>query len=158
MSAEWQPHPPEWLLQAGAWIASLVAAGSAKPAWDWWRERGKEKREDRRVEMDTAAALRKELHESVRELRADLDKRDNELDTVRRELYELLAKLAEITAENHALRAADHRLRAWLAGFYGTLQMKWKQAGLPMDEFPRLPEWIHESPDGPTASFRETKE
>lgn len=153
MTQEWQqPHLPDWAATGVAWLATVIAAGGAKPAFDWWRDRGKEQRTAKKDELDTATALRKELHESVRELRADLDKRDNELDAVRRELYELLAKIASLTAENHDLRAADHRLRAWLAGFYATLQMRWKQAGLPMEQFPDVPGWVNQSPDGPTAS------
>lgn len=154
MSQEWQPHLPDWATTAAAWAASIIAAGGAKPAFDWWRERGQDRQSEKKAEIDAATELRKELHESVRELRADLDKRDNELDIVRREMYELLGKIAALASENHALRAEGHRLRNWLTGFYLDLQLRWKRAGLPASEFPALPEWVKASPDGPTASFR----
>lgn len=156
MSQDWQhPQLPDWAATAAAWVASLVAAGGAKPAFDWYRDRGRDAREAKREEINAATELREELRRTVREMDAKIDKRDTELDVLRREFYELLAKLAALTAENHALRAHDHKFRGWLAGFYGLLQMKWKEAGLPMDQFPPLPEWVMHSPEGPTASSRE---
>lgn len=154
MTADWQT--PDWLVQGAAWAASLVAAGGAKPALDWWRDRGRDRHEEKKLEVDTAAALRRELHDSVRELRADLDRRDAEIGTVRREVYELMAKLAEVTAENHQMRADRHRLLNWATSFYLDLQMRWLRAGLPAADFPILPHWIQDKSDGPTAStFKE---
>lgn len=155
-SPEWQPTQlPEWLGPAAAWLASVVAAGGAKPVWDWWQGRGREQREAKKLEIDAATELREELRQTVREMRTDLAERDGKIDAVQREMFELLGKVASLTAENQILRASDHRLRAWLAGFYATLQMRWRQAGLPPEDFPPIPEWVNQSPDGPTASFRE---
>lgn len=153
MSADWTP--PDWIGQAVAWAASLVAAGGAKPAWDWWSQRGKELREAKREEIDAATELREELRKTVREMRADLAERDARIEAVQREMFELLAKVGALTAENQVLRAEDHRLRSWVAGFYATIQLKWKLAGLPMDDCPSIPSWVHRSPEGPTASFRD---
>ena len=153
MSMEWDP--PSWLATAAAWAASLVAAGGAKPAFDWWTSRGKEQREAHRAEIDAATELREEMRRELRTMRADIGERDEKIEAVQREMFELLAKIGALTAENQILRAQDHRLRSWLAGFYATIQMKWKLAGLPSDEIPQIPSWVHESPDGPTASFRD---
>lgn len=154
MNQEWW-NPPDWLATAAAWAASLVAAGGAKPAFDWWTSRGKEQREAKQIEVDAATELREEMRRELRTMRADLRERDDKVEAVQREMLELLAKLGSLTAENQILRAQDHRLRSWVAGFYAQIQMKWKLAGLPMDEMPTIPSWVHESPDGPTASFRE---
>lgn len=153
MSAEWQP--PDWLATAAAWAASLIAAGGAKPAFDWWQGRGKEQREAKREEIDAATELREEMRRELRTMRADLGARDGEIEAVKREMFELLAKIASLTAENHDLRAEGHRLRNWITAFYATIQMKWRMAGLPADEMPALPDWVTKSPDGPTASFRD---
>lgn len=161
MSQEWW-NPPDWLAPGAAWVASLVAAGGAKPLFDWWQGRGKEQREvkqaalaEKKLENDAATELREELRKTVREMRADLTRAEGETDAVRREMYELLSKVAALTAENHAIRADGHQLRNWITVFYGDLQRRWHRAGLPMEEFPTLPSWIKDSPDGPTASFRD---
>lgn len=153
LSLEWQP--PDWLAQAAAWAGSLVVAGGAKPAFDWWQGRGKERREARKEELDAATELREEMRAELRTMRSEIKERDDRLDTLQREIYELLAKIASLTAENQIIRAHNHRLLGELAGFYAVLQMKWKLAGLPMADIPKIPDWVHESPDGPTASFRE---
>lgn len=155
MSQEWYPPPPDWLGTAVAWAASVIAAGGAKPAFDWWRQRGQDRQAAKKEELDAAAELREELRKTVREMRADLEKRDDEVEAVRRELYEMLAKIAALTSENHIIRADGHRLRNWITVFYGDLQRRWAAAGLPMTEFPGLPQWVKNSPDGPTASFRD---
>lgn len=162
MSQEW-PNLPDWTGPAAAWLASVIAAGGAKPAFDWWqgrsrerREAEKELREAKREEVDAATELREEMRRELRSMRADLTERDDKIEAVQREMFELLAKVGALTAENQILRAQDHRLRSWVAGFYATIQMKWKLAGLPMDEVPTIPDWVHQSPDGPTASFRDS--
>lgn len=154
MAFDW--NAPEWVTTTVAWAASLVAAGGAKPAFDWWRGRHQDRRDERKLEIDTATALRNELRAEVTSLRADLDKRDREIDVIRREVYELLARIATLTAENHDLRAERHRTKSWIAGFYATLQMRWKMAGLPLEDFPSIPDWLTRSPDGPTASQQES--
>ena len=155
MSQEWPSQIPDWAGPAAAWVASVIAAGGAKPAFDWWRDRTKDQREKKAEEIDAATELREELRKDRRDMRIELTKRDQEIDAVRREMLEFMKQLAEVKVENYELRATIHQLRGWLTGFYGTLQLKWKTAGLPMSEFPALPSWVHKSPDGPTASTEE---
>jgi predicted nuclease with TOPRIM domain len=135
---------PSWATQ----VVTLVGAGGGSVVAVKLIEKFFS-RDDR--EAADRVSVSSELRQDVRDLKADLERVEERLEVARQRENTLFAQCAELRAENRALRGRYHELRGVLQLMASTNELYHRQLGLPEHDLPRLPGWVYQPVDGPTA-------
>lgn len=96
-------------------------------------------------------AVTTELRGDIRDLKADVQRLEGLLETERGRVNDLISERAELRAENRALRGRYHELRNVMGIVIGTNELYHRQLGLPERDLPKLPDWVYQPVEGPTA-------
>jgi len=135
---------PGWLQQLG----TVIGAGGSSIVVLKLIERIF-KRDDRiAVDRMTISA---ELRQDIRDLKKELKLLEAQVDEKQERINALVADQAELRAENIALRGRYHELRNVMGIIVGANELYHRQLGLPEKDIPKLPDWIYQSVQGPTA-------
>ena len=136
-------------------VGSFIAGGGVLKLLDWLTSRGKQA-------DDSAASFRKELRETASELNKQVREQRREIDDLHDEVIACRTEISALKSENHELRSDEHRMRTFIAGSLQLHALRTRKAleefGVPEDRLPpmpEIPEWIRESPRGPTKSDTE---
>lgn len=97
------------------------------------------------------ASVSSELRQDIRELKADVERLEERLDASRERERALFEQCAQLRAENTALRGRYHELRSVMQIVVSTNELYHRQLGLPEHDLPKLPDWVYQPVEGPTA-------
>lgn len=100
---------------------------------------------------ENAVLARADLRTQVAALVERVDTLQSRLDAREESYRQLFAVNADLRAENIALRGRYHRLLNWSQEIVGTLDLYAERLNIPEHERLRIPRWIDETVQGPTA-------
>ena len=155
------PNIPEnWLTLAGLGGGGYGLFRFLEFVLNWVLKRGdREKNHEKISRQDLEASLNKDratLRQEIAELQERMDRRVNDLETtLAAKDRQLLARERDnmrLEMENRELRGRYHRQVQYVQEVVGTIELTLARLGVPPDQRPTIPRWIHEEVDGPTAA------